>query len=277
MDRRDFLKTVTVGTGLIAGGPLVSNVALGAATTTDHYVKDYLNKQKNFDQHHWGDVYVRHEDLPILHSVTKRLKRLQSVVGYANFALLSFDKALAYARNYSQIGEFSKREQDFIEEIFYTNSTRYGFYGEKVLTHLTDSINDRDAQKMPGTGQHLLKGDPIRFYNRIKKDVGDSIVLTSGIRGIVKQMYLFLNKTVKKDGNLSLASRSLAPPGHSFHGIGDFDVGKVGFGYRNFTEAFAHTDEYRRLQDLGYIKIRYPTGNPYGVRFEPWHIKVVTT
>jgi LAS superfamily LD-carboxypeptidase LdcB len=27
--------------------------------------------------------------------------------------------------------------------------------------------------------------------------------------------------------------------------------------------------------DLGYIKIRYPKGNPFGVRFEPWHIKVV--
>jgi CMP-N-acetylneuraminic acid synthetase len=49
----------------------------------------------------------------------------------------------------------------------------------------------------------------------------------------------------------------------------------LGFGYRNFTSDFAHTEEYRKLMDLGYIRIRYPQGNPYGVRFEPWHVKVV--
>ena len=65
------------------------------------------------------------------------------------------------------------------------------------------------------------------------------------------------------------------PPGHSYHAVGDFDVGKKGFGSRNFSEAFAQTDEFKRLIDLGYLDIRYPQKNPFGVRYEPWHIKVV--
>jgi D-alanyl-D-alanine carboxypeptidase len=52
-------------------------------------------------------------------------------------------------------------------------------------------------------------------------------------------------------------------------------VGKVGFGLKNFTEEFAQTAEFKRLLDLGYIGMRYPKENLLGVRYEPWHIKVV--
>ena len=79
-------------------------------------------------------------------------------------------------------------------------------------------------------------------------------------------MHLFLRKASKYQGNLSLASRSLAPPGYSFHGIGDFDVGNIHLGVKNFTNAFAKTDEYKKLIDLGYIDIRYPMDNELGVR-----------
>jgi len=105
-------------------------------------------------------------------------------------------------------------------------------------------------------------------------DIGDTITLTSGVRSVVKQMHLFLRKASKYEGNLSLASRSLAPPGYSFHGIGDFDVGHIKLGEQNFTDAFAKTDEFKKLIDLGYINIRYLMDNELGVRFEPWHIKV---
>ncbi|HKI73197.1 MAG TPA: D-alanyl-D-alanine carboxypeptidase family protein, partial [Pseudomonadales bacterium] len=80
---------------------------------------------------------------------------------------------------------------------------------------------------------------------------------------------------IQAKGNLSRASRSLAPPGHSYHGVGDFDVGKVGYGLRNFTSDFARTDEYKSLLELGYVTMRYPQYNLMGVRYEPWHIKVV--
>ena len=87
-------------------------------------------------------------------------------------------------------------------------------------------------------------------------------------------MHLFLKKSILVGGNLSRASRSLAPPGHSYHGIGDFDVGKVGLGYANFTEKFSQTDEFKQLKKLGFVQIRYTEDNPFGVRYEPWHIKV---
>ncbi len=207
--------------------------------------------------------------------VLSRLVRLQKYVGYGNFNIIGWDKCLRIARNHQTVGAFTRAELDFIEEIFTIDADSLGFYGDKVVTSLTATISKNDVRKIPATGHYLFKGESTNTYRKIRKDSGDSIVLTSGIRGVVKQIYLFLNKTAKVKGNLSRASYSLAPPGHSYHAIGDFDVGKVNFGARNFTEAFAGTDEFKRLSDLGYLNIRYPQNNPYGVRYEPWHIKVV--
>ncbi len=120
----------------------------------------------------------------------------------------------------------------------------------------------------------FFKGESLNTYRQIKQEIGDTIILTSGARGIIKQMYLFLSKADRYRGNLSLASRSIAPPGYSFHGTGDFDIGKRGWGRKNFTDAFAETDEFKQLSVLGYVNLRYPLDNKLGVRFEPWHIKV---
>lgn len=73
---------------------------------------------------------------------------------------------------------------------------------------------------------------------------------------------------------MSLASRSLAPPGYSYHAVGDFDVGEKGLGAANFSSRFAQSDTCTKLRELGYLKLRYPENNLLGVRFEPWHIKV---
>ena len=148
---------------------------------------------------------------------------------------------LYYARNYPQIGQFSNQELSFLEQIFFTNPTRYGFYGQKITNHLTATISRASLIKIPYSGHFLLRGESLNLYQRLKKDVGEDLLLTSGVRSIVKQMYLFLAKTIVSDGNLSRASRSLAPPGHSYHEIGDFDVGKIGYGQRNFTSAFFRT------------------------------------
>ena len=94
-----------------------------------------------------------------------------------------------------------------------------------------------------GTAHFLLRGKSEALYHQIKKDVGDEVVLTSGVRSIVKQMHLFLAKAIEANGNLSRASRSLAPPGHSYHGTGDFDIGKIGLGAKNFTADFSQTAE----------------------------------
>lgn len=276
VDRRHFLQSCLMGGALLgaASASRAASLQLAKLDTADP-VRDYLTKIRNYNHHFADDVVLTGPAYRLLLSTTKRLRRLQSTVGHANFSLISFDYALRFARNYSRVGRFTPEEIAFLEEIFYTDASKYGFYGEKVSTRLTERIARKDTVKIPRTGQYLFRGDSERLYHKIRKDIGDSITLTSGVRGVVKQMYLFLNKAVASKGNLSMASRSLAPPGHSFHGIGDFDVGKKGFGYRNFTEDFAETAEFHRLEDLGYISIRYHPVNPFGVRFEPWHIKVV--
>lgn len=238
-------------------------------------LNDYLRKMHNFEAEHRDDVYLQQERYPLLISTFKRLDRVQNLVGYGNFNVLSFDDMLKYSKRYDSVGAFSDQEVDFLEGLFAEDAHRYGFYGEKVIDKLTAVIPSRETIKVPHTGHFLYRGDSQRLYKKVREDVGDNVVLTSGIRGIVKQTHLFLAKTIQSKGNLSRASRSLAPPGHSFHGIGDFDVGKVGFGARNFTSEFARTDEFKRLVDLGYVNMRYPQNNLLGVRFEPWHIKVV--
>ena len=222
-----------------------------------------------------ADIVLGENQKESFASSLSRLARLQKFVGYGNFNVIGWDKSLRFARNYDQVGAFTRAELDFIEEIFFTEADSLGFYGDKVVTGLTSTISKNDIRKIPASGHYLFRGESTNTYRKIREDIGDSIVLTSGIRGVVKQIYLFLNKTAKVNGNLSLASYSLAPPGHSYHAIGDFDVGKRNFGKRNFTEDFAETDEFKRLSDLGYLDIRYPQNNPYGVRYEPWHIKVI--
>jgi hypothetical protein len=282
MKRRDFIKALTAGV-------ILSNIApfsLADAkqlfmqsrgfpqSSFDSHIKDYIHKMRNFDQPAPDDIYLEEELLPVLSSCVSRLKRLERFAGHGNFYLLSFDDGLSIAGHYSQVGEFPKEELDFLEQIFYTDSSIYGFIGEKPIDKMTYRIDDREAVKVPATGNYLYRGTSHEMYEKIKKSVGEELYLTSGIRGVVKQFLLFLDKADSNHGNLSLASRSLAPPGYSFHGIADFDVGQIGYGTLNFTGSFTKTEVFKKLEDLEYVSLRYTEGNLKGVRFEPWHIKV---
>ena len=220
------------------------------------------------------DYFLPEEKRATMLLAYQRLDRLQSFVGHGNFNLLSFDEALRFARNYPDIGNFTQAEMDFLDELYHIDARLYGFYGDRVLDTLTSKVNKDDVQSVGRTGHYLFKGKSSVFYDRLLSKVGDDLVLTSGVRSMVKQMHLFLAKAEQSAGNMSKASRSLAPPGYSYHAVGDFDVGKVGFGYRNFSDDFAETDVYKRLQDLGFVEIRYTTDNDFGVRYEPWHIQV---
>lgn len=241
---------------------------------SDAVVDDYLHRIRNFDADFSNDIYLSETNALLLLPTVQRLERVQSFVGHANFNLLSFEEMLYFARNYPDIGAFSKAELDFMEEIFHADATAYGFFGEKVTPQLNHRILQKDVVKIEGSGHYLLRGESLQHFEQIRKDVGQQIQLTSGIRNNVKQMHLFLAKAVQARGNLSRASRSLAPPGHSFHNAGDFDVGKIGMGEQNFTSDFSNTEEYQRLIRLGYVDIRYTDDNQFGVRFEPWHIKL---
>ena len=234
----------------------------------------YLDKVRNFESVFVDDIHLNEAETRTMHSVLLRLKGVERTVGHGNYNLISFDSALKFAKRFSQVGSFTGEELDFLEKIFFTEASAYGFLGDKVITELTAEIKVADTIKIPYSGHYVYRGEAENYYQKLKGDVS-SIILTSGIRSNVKQMHLFLAKCLQSNGNLSKASRSLAPPGHSYHGIGDFDVGKIGWGSANFTNQFSESDEFKRMQDLGYVQIRYTADNRFGVRYEPWHIKVV--
>ncbi len=237
------------------------------STLSPVFAKDYIELNK--------DVNLHIKDLNVLYTLDARLKRLRRFVGFANFNIISLDQALYYARNYSKIGKFTKPETDLIEKLVFSEPSKFGFYGEKTVTNITQKISKKDIEKIAYSGHFIFKGKPLEDYHRIIKDVGSDIVLTSGIRNVVKQLGLYVSKVKSLNGNLSQASRIIAPPAYTYHAISDFDIGKKGWGNRNFTAEFAKTEEFAKMQKLSYVSIRYTINNKDGVRFEPWHVKVI--
>ena len=276
MNRRTFLKSIfslTAGAGL-CGISCFAEAQEVARAVEEKDLKDYLHRMANFDTPQPGDIILKNQELKLLKSSLSRLRRVQRTVGFGNFCVLSFDNALKFGRNYSSIGKFSKQELEFLDKIFHFDAHDYGFLGDKPVDKLTASISRKELVKIPRTGNFLFRGDPHKKYLKIRKELGKKVYLTSGVRGVAKQFILFLAKAEANGGNLSLASRSLAPPGYSYHGVGDFDVGEKGLGAANFSARFAETGTCIKLREHGYLQLRYPENNLLGVRFEPWHIKV---
>ena len=257
------------------GRPVFPVPEVPADLKTDSPPEDkYIHKMRHFNQPHPGDVRVPAEEMPLLKSCARRLRGVRAKIGYGNFYLVSLDDALRIADRYPDVGAFTNPEVAFLEKTFYTNAITYGFFGDKTLTVFTHQIRKKEVRSIAGTGNYLYRGEPVATYRRIQNDIGEHAVLTSGIRSVMKQFELFLNKTIKCQGNLSMASRSIAPPGYSYHGISDFDVGQKGYGLDNFTAKFTQTDVFKKLKQLDYITLRYNKDNMLGVRFEPWHIKI---
>ncbi|MBF0439166.1 MAG: D-alanyl-D-alanine carboxypeptidase family protein [Magnetococcales bacterium] len=289
MNRRDFLKTVAAGTAGVIGSFGFESDALADAlpplpklSPKSRVVHDsreddpetYLHKVRYFNEDHPDDVFLKEKQFGLLQSALKRFNRIQALVGFGNFYIVDFDQAVYIAQTQTSVGAFSVEELNFLEQLFYASAADYGFYGEKPLRNLTDRIPMQEVVKLPGTGNYLFRGQPENLYHHFRKELGDQVVLTSGVRSVIKQFLLFLTKVAESNGNLSRASRSLAPPGYSYHGVSDFDVGQAGYGTYNFTERFISTPVFKRLREMGYLRLRYPRDNLLGVRFEPWHIKV---
>jgi len=295
VDRRTFLKIA--GSTALAGiclPPLGSlekawahtDVSRCRACASDQGVKDALVeieespgdlnslKVRFFNRDYTDDVFLSDSEMPFLLSTHLRFERIQKQIGHGNFCLAGFDDSLAYARTYACIGAFPRPELDFLEKLFHRPARDYGFMGKKTIPRLTWQVPAGKTIKVHGSGNYLYKGRSQALYQDIRKKIGKEAVLTSGIRGVSKQFLLFLDKAVQSRGNLSMASRSLAPPGYSFHATGDFDMGERGFGVDNFTEKFTRTRVYNRLASLGYIRFRYGPRNHLGVRYEPWHVEV---
>jgi len=222
-----------------------------------------------------GDVYLSRHEFATLKSLNARLIRVKRYVGYANFNLISFNQAFYYGRNYSAIGRFSNDEKLLIDRLFNEDPNDYGFYGTKTCDNMNNIISRKDVVKIPRTGHFLFKGKAQNDYANMIDDIGNTLILTSGVRNVVKQMSLYTNKIYRCHGNMTKATISIAPPAYSYHTVSDFDVGRKGWGYKNFTADFAHTTEFVKMKKLEYIGMRYVKNNKDGVRFEPWHVEVI--
>ena len=221
-----------------------------------------------------NDIYLSKKDFETLRILRERFKRLKRFVGYANFNIISYNSSIFYARNYSAIGKFTQAETHLMERFFYEDPSCYGFYGERTVENISDAIKRKDLKKIRRSGHYIYKGDSLESYNRLQHDVDTKdIILTSGVRSVIKQMRLFVDKLYRNKGNLTKTTNAIAPPAYSYHSTGDYDLGKKGFGYDNFTPRFALTKEYSELKKLSYIEMRYTLLNNDGVRYEPWHIK----
>lgn len=222
----------------------------------------------------FSDIYASDENLKHIKSIALKLRAIKNHVGYGNFNILSFDDALKFSKHLKSEYRFSKKEIDVMNAFFYEDPVIYGFYGKRTCKDITDIIPKKEVIKIPHTGHYLYGGESKDDYEKILKDVGENIILTSGVRSVVKQMLLYFDKIITCNGNITQASHSIAPAGYSYHSIGDFDVGKKGWGHKNFTASFARTKEFWKLTKLPYISMRYTVNNLDGVRFEPWHIKI---
>ncbi|MDD2699285.1 MAG: M15 family metallopeptidase [Arcobacteraceae bacterium] len=222
-----------------------------------------------------SDIYTTKDEWSSLILAREKLTKVKKIVGYGHFNVISFDEVLKIAKDDPKVGEFSKSELEFLDKLFYDNPNKYGFYGTQTTEKITQVIEEKEIIKINYTGHYLFRGKSLDDYNRILKDVGKDIILTSGIRSVPKQMSLYLDKIYSLNGNISQASRIIAPPAYTHHSISDFDVGKKGLGGRNFSTFFTTTQEFKSLVLLDYIKIRYTENNKDGVIYEPWHIQVV--
>ncbi|WP_320035429.1 M15 family metallopeptidase [Halarcobacter sp.] len=242
---------------------------------SDTQIKIVENKEIKKEQHISKDVYLNPEYVSSFINVRRKLLQLQRFVGYGNFNIISFDEIIELSKKVPSLETFTKEDLDFMEYIFYYDPNVHGFYGKRISNSITEKINKNDVIKISGTGHYLFKGNPHDTYFKMLDDIGDNLILTSGVRSIVKQMKLFLDKVASVDTNLSVASKSLAPPAYTYHTIADFDVGKKGFGHANFSPRFALTEEFLKMRSLKYIEMRYTINNKDGVRYEPWHVKVI--
>lgn len=212
--------------------------------------------------------------LGALKTLSARLHRLRTLVGYARFNLIDLPNALKLAERHPQVGAFERTELALLERFFHDDPRSWGFHGPRVTDDLNQHIAYRDVHKIRGSGHYLYRGAADALFSQLRRDVGESLRLTSGVRNLLKQTQLFCDKLLAKRGDLSATSRWVAPPGFSYHAAGDFDVGVIGLGGANFTAAFSQTEESRRISELEYAVLRYPANNPWGVMHEPWHIQV---
>ncbi len=248
--------------------------ALGLSSEAALRTIAYFRKMQLPDRVARDDVFLSTEHQRALSSTFERLTRIQGHFGHGFFNILGFEQLLKVALRTPSIGRFNLPEMNLLQWIFYEDPEHYGFRGEQLARDFLDNLRPSALFFDVRFGQYLFQRRAKPLFDRLRADIGSDLILTSGVRGLPKQSYLFLAKLIECQGNVSMASRSLAPPGYSYHWSGDFDVGSRLLGSENFSIAFARSAVYQKMRRLNYVKLRYPDQNRSGVRFEPWHVKV---
>ena len=205
-----------------------------------------------------------------LRVMAHRLAQAEAKIGHGRFNLANFDEVRATAR--AAGSPFSAREEVEFQALFALDARRIGFLGPRVTQDMNAALPVARLRAVAGTGQHVYP-EALAVYERARRAVGEQLVVTSGARGVPKQMLVFINSALR-GGLISRTVHSVAPPGYSYHAIGDIDVGDRRLGGANFTVAFARSSTYQRLAALDFIRFRYPINNPFGVQFEPWHLQI---
>ena len=67
-------------------------------------------------------------------------------------------------KNFLKTRAFQADGLNFIEEVFFANPNRYGFFGKKVSRDITDFIPKKDVAKISNSGHYLLKGESLNLY-----------------------------------------------------------------------------------------------------------------
>ena len=124
-------------TGIPIPAPVITldkgpNIPFEVAELEEAQAESYLRKIKNFDAIFASDIYLDPRDEPLLLRTTQHLSRVERHIGHGHFNLMSFDEMLQRGRNFPQIGKFEADELNFIEEVFFANPHRYGFFGKKI-------------------------------------------------------------------------------------------------------------------------------------------------
>ena len=205
-----------------------------------------------------------------LRALAARLEGVQRVIGQGRFNLVSFDDVRTAARQTPQ-GALTAAEESSCAELFHLDARRIGFLGARVVRDMNYALPQAELVRVDG-GQHLFPAANALF-ERARAAVGPQLIVTSGARGVPKQMLVFLRSALRA-GIIARPVHTVAPPGYSYHAVGDMDVGDRALGGTNFTEAFANSSTYRKLMALPYVRLRYPRNNALGVSFEPWHLQV---
>ena len=175
-----------------------------------------LNITMDPDKNHPKDVWATPEQSILIHSCYDKLTKIRRFVGFANFNYIDFGSVIYFAKQERKTGRFfgrtpertmpfTRKEIEFMQNIFELDARVYGFYGKKATFDINQKINEKEIVNM--IGHYLTKGPALDKYNMIngsigKKlldDYGNKIILrvTSGIRNVAKQMRLFYRKAIR--------------------------------------------------------------------------------